>query len=88
MQLVEVREQTLVIRLVQRVIAAALLHQMVVPERLVQARRLHQLQILVLVVEALVGQQVLIWSAETALVESSSFDTQCQQFQSQHHLLD
>jgi hypothetical protein len=88
MQPVEVREHSLVMRLVQRVIAAALLHQMVVPERLVQARRLHQLQILVLVVEALVGQQALIWSAETVLVESSSFDMQCQQFQSQHHLPD
>jgi hypothetical protein len=88
MQPVEVQEQEMDIRLEQRVIAVVPLHQMVVPERLVQARPLHQLQILVLVVEALVGQQALIWSAETVLVESSSFDTQCQRFQSQHHLLD
>jgi hypothetical protein len=74
-QPVVVQEHNLAIRLVQRVIAAAPLHRMVVPEQLVHSRPLHQLRILVLVVEARVGQQVLIWSAETALAELLLFNT-------------
>jgi hypothetical protein len=67
MQPVVVQEHKLDMWLVQRVIAAAPLHRMVVPERLVQARPLRQLQELELVVEARVGQQALIRLAETAL---------------------
>jgi hypothetical protein len=74
-QPVVVQEQKLAIRLVLRVIAAAPLHRMVVPEHLVQSRPLHQLRILALVVEARVGQTLLIWSAETALAELLLFNT-------------
>jgi hypothetical protein len=59
-QPVAVQERKLATRLVQRVIVAALLHRMVVPERLAQARPLRQLQELALVAEVRVGQQVLI----------------------------
>jgi hypothetical protein len=59
-QPVAVQEHKLATRLVQRVIVAALLHQMVAPEPLAQARPLRQLQELALVAEVRVGQQVLI----------------------------
>jgi hypothetical protein len=75
MQPVVVQEHRLAMWLVQRVIAAAPLHRMVVPEHLVQSHPLHQLRILALVAEAQVGQQVLIWSAETALAELLLFNT-------------
>jgi hypothetical protein len=74
-QPVVVQELKLAIRLVLQVIAAAPLHRMVAPEQLVQSRPLHQLRILALVVEARVGQTVLIWSAETALAELLLFNT-------------
>jgi hypothetical protein len=60
MQPVVAQEHKLATRLVQRVIAAVLLHRMVVPERLAQARPLRQLQELALVAEVRVGQQVMI----------------------------
>jgi hypothetical protein len=62
-------EQTRGIRQEQLEIAAASLHRMVVPVRLVQALQLHQLQTVAQVAVVQVGQQVLIWSAETAQVE-------------------
>jgi hypothetical protein len=88
MQLVVAQELKLAIQLVLRVIAVAPLHPMVAQVQLVQLLPQHQLQILVLVAEALVGQQALIWLAETAPPVLSSFDTQCHQLQSQHQLLD
>jgi hypothetical protein len=88
MQLVVVQELKLAIQLVLRVIAVAPLHPMVAQVQPVQLLPQHQLQILALVAEALVGQQALIWLAETAPPESSSFDMQCQLLPLQHPLLD
>jgi hypothetical protein len=73
---------------VLRVIAVAPHHPMVALDLVVQLHPQHQRQILVLVAEALVIQVVLMWSAETAPPELSSFDTQCQQLQSQRQQLD
>jgi hypothetical protein len=69
MQLVAVRVPKAAIQLEQLVIAAALLLQMVALVLLVQALQLHQLQTLAQVAAVQVGQQGLIWLAETVQVE-------------------
>jgi hypothetical protein len=68
-QPVEAREPKLAIRQELLVIAVPPLHRMVAPALLVQALQLHQLQTVAQVAAVQVGQQGLIWSAETAQVE-------------------